>query len=56
MLNLHVILYNSSTHKTSKSESLACQAPAHQAALHTDERWFAQLERRTLYRGPVGGV
>src|SRR3954452_6220852 len=49
-LDVHLVLDNSSTHKTPKDQALARQAPALRLALHTDFQRLAQ-PRRTLVRG-----
>lgn len=63
-LDLHVILDNSSTHKTvAVKEWLAKHprvklhfTPTSASWLNAVERWFASLERRALYRGAFGSV
>ena len=58
-LDVHVILDNSSTHKTPAIQQMAHRAPALRAALHPDpsswlnlvERWFAELTNKKLRRG-----
>ncbi|OWT57567.1 hypothetical protein CEY11_16875 [Candidimonas nitroreducens] len=63
-MNLHVILDNSSTHKTAKVKAwlakhqrvkLHCTSTS-ALWLNAVERWFASLERRALYRGVFGSV
>jgi len=63
-LDLHVILDNSSTHKTKEVKAwLAAHprfklhfTPTSASWLNAVERWFAQLERRALHRGVFGSV
>ena len=63
-LDLHVILDNSSTHKTKAVKAwLAAHpriklhfTPTSASWLNAVERWFAQLERRALHRGAFGSV
>lgn len=58
-LDLHVILDNSSTHKTPQVHAWLAKhpriklhfTPTSASWLNAVERWFAQLERRALYRG-----
>jgi len=58
-LNLHVILDNSSTHKTADAKAWLEKhpriklhfTPTSASWLNAVERWFGQLERRALYRG-----
>lgn len=63
-LDLHVILDNSSTHKTAEVKAwLAAHprfklhfTPTSASWLNAVEGWFGQLERRTLYRGNYSSV
>ena len=63
-LDLHIILDNSSTHKTAEVQKwLATQpritmhfTPTSASWLNTVESWFAQLERRSIYRGVFSSV
>jgi len=63
-LDLHVILDNSSTHKTVEVKAWLAKhpriklhfTPTSASWLNAVERWFAQLERRALYRGAFGSV
>jgi len=63
-LELHLILDNSSTHKTKEVLSWLNGhprfhlhfTPTSSSWLNAVERWFAQLERRCLYRGVFGSV
>lgn len=63
-LDLHVILDNSSTHKTAEVKAWLAKhpriklhfTPTSASWLNAVERWFAQLERRALYRGVFGSV
>lgn len=63
-LDLHVILDNSSTHKTAEVKAWLAKhpriklhfTPTSASWLNAVERWFAQLERRALYRGAFGSV
>lgn len=63
-LDLHVILDNSSTHKTAAVAQWLAKhprvwlhfTPTSASWLSAVERWFAQLERRALYRGAFGSV
>lgn len=63
-LDLHVILDNSSTHKTKEVNAWLTEhprfklhfTPTSASWLNAVERWFAQLERRALYRGAFGSV
>lgn len=58
-LDLHVILDNSSTHKTPEVKAWLAKhprfklhfTPTSASWLNAVESWFAQLERRALYRG-----
>lgn len=58
-LDLHVILDNSSTHKTAAVKAWLAKhprvklhlTPTSASWLNAVERWFAQLERKALYRG-----
>lgn len=57
--NLHLILDNSSTHKTAEVKAWLNRhprfrlhfTPTSASWLNAVEGWFSQLERRTLYRG-----
>jgi transposase len=61
---IHVIIDNSSTHKTSTVRSYLQENPRFQlhftptsaSWLNAIETWFSQLERRTLYRGAFKNV
>jgi transposase len=63
-LDLHVILDNSSTHKTAEVKAWLAKhprvklhfTPTSASWLNAVERWFASLERRALYRGVFGSV
>jgi transposase len=63
-LALHIILDNSSTHKTVEVQKwLASQpriklhfTPTSASWLNAVEGWFSQLERRSIYRGVFGSV
>ncbi|CDM23942.1 putative transposase [Castellaniella defragrans 65Phen] len=63
-LDLHVILDNSSTHKTAEVKAWLAKhprvklhfTPTSASWLNAVERWFASLERRALYRGAFGSV
>lgn len=63
-LDLHVILDNSSTHKTADVQAWLAKhpritlhfTPTSASWLNAVERWFASLERRALYRGAFGSV
>lgn len=63
-LDLHVILDNSSTHKTAEVKARLAKhpritlhfTPNSASWLNAVERWFASLERRALYRGAFGSV
>ncbi len=63
-LDLHVILDNSSTHKTAEVRAWLAKhpriklhfTPTSASWLNAVERWFASLERRALYRGAFGSV
>ncbi len=63
-LDLHVILDNSSTHKTAAIQQWLEKhprfklhfAPTSASWLNAVEGWFAQLERRALYRGAFTSV
>ena len=63
-LELHIILDNSSTHKTEEVRSWLSDhqrfhlhfTPTSSSWLNAVERWFAQLERRCLYRGMFSSV
>lgn len=63
-LDLHVILDNSSTHKTAEVKAWVAKhprfklhfTPTSASWLNAVERWFASLERRALYRNAVGSV
>ena len=63
-LDLHVILDNSSTHKTAEVRAWLARhpritlhfTPTSASWLNAVERWFASLERRALYRGAFGSV
>jgi len=63
-LDLHVILDNSSTHKTADVRAWLAKhpritlhfTPTSASWLNAVERWFASLERRALYRGAFGSV
>lgn len=64
VLDLHLILDNSSTHKTKEVQSWLNGhprfrlhfTPTSSSWLNAVERWFAQLERRCLYRGVFSSV
>ena len=64
VLELHLILDNSSTHKTKEVQSWLNGhprfrlhfTPTSSSWLNAVERWFAQLERRCLYRGVFSSV
>lgn len=63
-LNLHIILDNSSTHTTSEIKAYLAKNPRIQfhftptsaSWLNAVENWFAQLERRSIYRGVFTSV
>jgi transposase len=63
-LDLHVVLDNSSTHKTAEVQQWLGKhprfklhfTPTSASWLNAVERWFAQLERRALYRGVFSSV
>lgn len=63
-LDLHVILDNSSTHKTAEVKGWVEKhpriklhfTPTSASWLNAVEGWFAQLERRALYRGAFSSV
>jgi transposase len=63
-LDLHVILDNSSTHKTEDVKKWLAKhpriilhfTPTSASWLNAVEGWFAQLERRALYRGTFSSV
>jgi transposase len=63
-LDLHVILDNSSTHKTAEVNRWLAQhprfilhfTPTSASWLNAVEGWFAQLERRAIYRGVFTSV
>lgn len=63
-LDLHVILDNSSTHKTAEVKAWLEKhpriklhfTPTSASWLNAVEGWFAQLERRALYRGVFSSV
>jgi transposase len=63
-LDLHLVLDNSSTHKTAEVEKWLKThprfklhfTPTSASWLNAVERWFAQLERRALYRGVFSSV
>ncbi len=63
-LDLHIILDNSSTHKTAEVQKwLAGQpritlhfTPTSASWLNAVESWFSQLERRSIYRGVFSSV
>ena len=63
-LDLHLIMDNSSTHKTKEvREFLEAHprikvhfTPTSASWLNAVEGWFAQLERRSLYRGAFSSV
>jgi len=63
-LDLHVILDNSSTHKTAAVKNWLAKhphvklhfTPTSALWLNAVERWLASLERRALYRSAVGSV
>ena len=63
-LDLHVILDNSSTHKTAEVKNWLAKhprvklhfTPTSASWLNAVERWFASLERRALYRGAFSSV
>lgn len=63
-LDLHVILDNSSTHKTAEVNAWLGKhpriklhfTPTSASWLNAVEGWFGQLERRALYRGVFGSV
>ena len=64
LLELHIILDNSSTHTTEEVQSWLDNhprfhlhfTPTSSSWLNAVERWFAQLERRCLYRGVFTSV
>ena len=63
-LALHLILDNSSTHKTRQAQQFLQQHPRFQfhftptsaSWLNVVETWFSQLERRAIYRGVFTSV
>lgn len=63
-LDLHLILDNSSTHKTADVQDFLSRrprfhlhfTPTSASWLNAVESWFAQLERRSLYRGVFTSV
>jgi len=63
-LDLHVVLDNSSTHKTAQVKAWLAKhpriklhfTPTSASWLNAVERWFAQLERRALYRGAFSSI
>ena len=63
-LDLHLILDNSSTHKTPEVQAWLAKhprfklhfTPTSASWLNAVEGWFAQLERRSLYRGSFSNV
>jgi len=63
-LDLHLILDNSSTHKTQAVEDWLAKhprfklhfTPTSASWLNAVESWFSQLERRSLYRGVFSSV
>ena len=63
-LDLHLILDNSSTHKTEAIEDWLAKhprfklhfTPTSASWLNAVESWFSQLERRALYRGAFTSV
>ena len=63
-LELHLILDNSSTHKTQSVKNFLKNhprfhfhfTPTSASWLNAVESWFSQLERRSLYRGIFGSV
>ena len=63
-LDLHVILDNSSTHKTEEVNKWLAKhpriilhfTPTSASWLNAVEGWFAQLERRAIYRGAFNSV
>jgi transposase len=63
-LDLHVILDNSSTHKTAEVKKWLAEhprfllhfTPTSASWLNAVEGWFAQLERRAIYRGVFTSV
>jgi transposase len=63
-LDLHIILDNSSTHKTAEVKEWLEEhprkkvhfTPTSASWLNAVEGWFSQLERRALYRGVFNSV
>jgi len=63
-LDLHIILDNSSTHKTEAVQQFVSEhprfhfhfTPTSSSWLNAVEMWFSQLERRALYRGVFTSV
>ena len=63
-LDLHLILDNSSTHKTAEIKEFLSEhprfhlhfTPTSASWLNAVENWFSQLERRSLYRGVFTSV
>jgi len=63
-LALHLVLDNSSTHKTAEIKEFLSKhprfhlhfTPTSASWLNAVENWFAQLERRSLYRGVFASV
>lgn len=63
-LDLHLILDNSSTHKTAEVRAFLAEhprlhfhfTPTSASWLNAVESWFSQLERRSLYRGVFTSV
>lgn len=63
-LDLHLILDNSSTHKTAEVKEFLAEhprfhlhfTPTSASWLNAVENWFSQLERRSLYRGVFTSV
>ena len=63
-LDVHLILDNSSTHKTKQVQSWLAQRPRYHlhftptsaSWLNAVESWFSQLERRSIYRNSFSSV
>ena len=63
-LALHIILDNSSTHKTTEVQNWLAEhsritmhfTPTSASWLNAVESWFSQLERRAIYRGVFSSV
>jgi len=63
-LDLHIILDNSSTHKTAEVQKWLAEhsritlhfTPTSASWLNAVESWFSQLERRSIYRGVFSSV